>query len=108
MASRQHIGRQVAGKSGGLADERKPCLGYTQADPAATSQPTSGQPYSAAKVVTATMLPIPSRMELYRRRWPFIYGVKDYRASIALGGNSVSTDTCTESSFSLSSSLLLL
>lgn len=66
-----HPGSTKTGKlQEGVEDllmEENPVRSITQADHAATSQPTSGQPYSVAKVVKVTLLPFPSRMELQRR-----------------------------------------
>lgn len=70
VASRQHKDRRVTVGSGRLVDGRNPPWAITQADYAATSQLTSGQPYSAAKVVKDTLLPIPKNSQTFSYNSP--------------------------------------
>lgn len=107
MAPRQHKGRRAAGGSRELADGRKPSLVYSCSRHAATSQPTSGQPFSAARVVRDPAAHPKQDGAAEEKMAPCLLWER-LKGFIALGDNSVSTDICAESSFSLSSTLLPL
>lgn len=96
-----------AGGSRGLADGRKPCLGCSCSRHAATSQPASGQPFSAARVMRDADAHPKQDGAAEEKMAPCLLWerLKDF---IALGDNSVSTAICAECLFSLSSTLLLL